>query len=175
MGNIIRRHASSEITPRHVPNEGTGFVNMSNGLTGVVLSILAMAMAEEAKTPQQQRLATWIACKDQSVLGMGTISFSLSEMPWELDTFEEDQAFMIRSCERAEAKSDWHRLDYEPREDWAIDRFQTLAKMTGHLLPSEFDGAGKPTALDPNPSGTKCDRHGAFLHDSGCIVCNKGT
>ena len=172
MGNIITRHAESKVTPRDVANDGTEFVNMSNGLTDVVISILAMAMAEEAATPQQQRLATWIACQDQNLLGMGTISFSLSQMPWKLNSFEEDRSFMVRSCERAVAKTDWDRLSYEPRENWAIDRFQTLAKMTGHLQPSEFGDAGKRPALDPNPLGAKCEQHGAFLHSSGCIVCN---
>ena len=89
-----------------------------------------------------------------------------------IDSFEEDQAFMVRSCERAAAKIEWHRLSNEPREDSALDRFQTLAKMTVHLQPSEFAGSEKPTALDPNLLGAKCEQHGAFLHSSGCIVCN---
>ena len=54
VGNIITRHANSEVTPRGAPNDATEFVNMSNGLTSVVISILAIAMAEGAETPRQQ-------------------------------------------------------------------------------------------------------------------------
>ena len=73
---------------------GCGLLQMSNGLTDVFLNVLILSGSALAKTVSEKRLIVWLAEKDQSRVGAGTVDFDLWEMPWDLNTFEEDRAFL---------------------------------------------------------------------------------
>ena len=59
----------NRITCERVP--GAVSIKMSNGLTSVVLGVLAMAGARRASTDWERKLVYWIADHDQALVGRG--------------------------------------------------------------------------------------------------------
>ena len=96
---------------------GCGLLQMSNGLTDVFLNVLILSGSALAKTVSEKRLIVWLAEKDQSRVGAGTVDFDLWEMPWDLNTFEEDRAFLLRVALGAKERLGWEKLNYRPNED----------------------------------------------------------
>ena len=84
MANIIGRN------PQSCSRE---CLQMSNGLTDVFVNVLVLSGSALAKTVSEKRLIVWLAEKDQSRVGAGTVDFDLWEMPWDSNTFEEDRGF----------------------------------------------------------------------------------
>lgn len=170
MANIIsgREEVDSSAEP-------PTFVQMSNGLTSVVIAVLAMATAAEATTPSQRMLAGAIASRDQSFLGGGVAGFSLCKLPWDRSTFEEDRDFLVRACARAAAGQDWSLLDYEPRHDWTTDRLVGIAALLEALEPTDVvDPPEWLWRLMCEVPVEMCETHHVFLHREGCVVCNDG-
>jgi hypothetical protein len=149
-------------------------VKMSNSMTYVFLSTLSMALSEVARTDREIRMAIWVASHDQSVLGDGWMDFDVADLPWSAATFDSDKAVVLSAVDLALAKFGWDRLGHEPREDWLLDclrGFRTLvaALEVRHLHPP--DGKPKWALLTPS-TVERCERHGAYQHAEGCIVCN---
>ncbi len=168
MGNLI--HAGGD------DGAGAGAVapvNMNNGLTSVVIGLMAMALTAEAETDTQRRLAVAVAARDQNLLGLGVVGFDVADLPWDESTFEIDQAFFLRSCDRAILGDDWHRLSYEPRREWVTQAVSGLVDLIESLTPDQL----RPQTdwpLMPDVVGEVCDTHQALMHTEGCVLCNDG-
>lgn len=65
-----------------------------------------------------REMTIWLAQQDQSIVGIGTVGFDIDEMPWTIDTFEEEKDFMLRMISNAIKGTGWGKLSYEPRKDW---------------------------------------------------------
>ncbi|MDE6728657.1 MAG: hypothetical protein K2J80_12080, partial [Oscillospiraceae bacterium] len=61
---------------------GEDSLKMSNGLTAVFIDVITLAGSRIAQTVDEKRLIVWLAEKDQSVVGIGTVGFDIREMPW---------------------------------------------------------------------------------------------
>lgn len=159
-------------------------ISMSNGLTAVFISVLALSGCPLAVTESQKRIMVRI-CEADQICGRGTVSFDVCSLPWEKETLSEDKAFMQRAAEGAKNRSGWERLDYEPNEEWLflnLDRFMRLIeRVTADDINDEeiknwFESPkwyGHPKAEDPIYNGfPKCEKHGVFLTLFGCVVCN---
>lgn len=92
MGNVIYLEGQPEHTA----------LSMSNGLTDTLISALLLSGSQLAKTDQEKRLIVWLAEKDQSAVGMGTVGFSVLDMPWDRNTFEQDRSFLRRTSRAGE-------------------------------------------------------------------------
>lgn len=154
-------------------------IGMSNGLTDVFINVLVLSGSNLARTAEEKRLIVWLAEKDQSKVGMGTVGFDLCDMPWNKETFEENRAFLLKVIEAAKNKAGWELLDYVPNEKLlfpCLDRFaQLISKIgTDNIKPEaleEWLKAANPS--DPVLAGfPKCPKHGALLSCFGCQICN---
>ena len=159
-------------------------IGMSNGMTAVFISILALSGTKLAATENQKRLMVRL-CEADQICGIGTVSFDVCSLPWERETLDEDKAFMLRVIEGAKNKSGWEKLDYEPSEERLfpnLDKFGRLIKRVTaddindekikkwYELPKWY---GHSKSEDPIYNGfPKCEKHGVFLTLFGCVVCN---
>lgn len=153
-------------------------MHMSNGMTSVFISVLALSGTELAVTGNQKRLMVRI-CEADQICGIGTVGFDVCSLPWERETLEEDKAFMLRVIEGAKNKAGWEKLDYEPSEERLfpfLDRFGRLIK---RVTADDIDDEeikkwyGYSKSDDPMYNGfPKCEKHGVFLTCLGCVVCN---
>lgn len=154
-------------------------ISMSNSLTSVFIDVLTLAGSRLAQTVDEKRLIVWLAEKDQSKVGIGTVGFDICEMPWNTENFEENKCFMLKVIEAAENRTDWEKLDYQPNEEhifWALKEFaelitQMMAKDVDEKAVREWlDGAeGDDPVLCGFP---KCPKHGVLKTLWGCLFCD---
>lgn len=148
------------------------YLNMSNGLTAVVIDTLCLAGGDLAREDYEKDLMVWLGQRDWTMFGLGCISFDVAEIIWDPMIFEQQKDFLIRVTEHAIVKTNWHLLDYSPREDWALQsiaRFRTMLTEfeVRHIQPDQI-----LPLLSPYPQYTRCPEHGVYLTISGCVVCN---
>ncbi len=149
-------------------------IQMQNGLTDVFMEVLAIAGSALAQTRSEQAFASWIASRDQAVLGLGAVGFDIAEMPWHVATFAEDRNFLIRAITAAESKVGWEKLGYEPKEDWLMPCLTRLRTLVSAFGPHNIGASG--TAIHSTFSESdlgRCEKHGIIMHAYGCPVCNR--
>ena len=147
---------------------------MQNGLTDVFMEVLAIAGSALAQTRSEQAFASWIASRDQAVLGLGAVGFDIAEMPWHVATFAEDRNFLIRAITAAESKVSWEKLGYEPKEDWLMPCLMRLRMLVSVFGSHDIRASG--TAIHSTFSESalsRCETHGIIMHADGCPVCNR--
>ncbi len=177
MGNIISFDGTISI------NDDS--LSMSNGLTDVLIDYLLISGSELAVSESEKRMIAFLAEKQQTIIGMGTVGFDIIEMPWQLDSFHKDKAFLLKVIDYARMlsfkKSVWDKLGYEPNQehiDYALSRFDTLIK---RMTENDIDNNNLQEWLadreqdDPVCCGyPKCPKHGVILSLFGCKLCNDG-
>lgn len=152
---------------------------MSNGLTDVFINVLVLSGSSIAKTDSEKRLIVWLAEKDQSRVGMGTVGFDICEMPWNRDTFEGDRDFLVKTIEGAENKSGWELLDYAPNEKMLFPCLSVFKELVQQISEKDihFEEGEKWLAEagknDPVICGFPlCEKHCTLLTVFGCQLCN---
>lgn len=154
-------------------------ISMSNGLTDVFINVLVLSGSRLAKNVDEKRLIVWLAEKDQSKVGMGTVGFDIREMPWSIDRFEENRSFLLEVIGRAKDKTDWSKLDYSPNEKLLFPVLNGFSEMLSRLSVKDVapDALSEWTA-DADPDDPilcgfpKCAKHGVLLSCFGCQICN---
>jgi hypothetical protein len=151
-------------------------MKMNNGLTQVVLAVLAMASTSEARTATDRRLALQLASRDQAILGHGTVGFALDELSWPADSqerFDSAKEFLLRSIDRARSGQDWVKLGYEPRRDRVESSLDQLADLVDQLdFGTVNTSAALPLEALVPESSTLCSQHHVYEHAAGCMICN---
>ena len=139
MGNVIYLEGQPEHTA----------LSMGNGLTDTLISALLLSGSQLAKTDHEKRLIVWLAEKDQSAVGMGTVGFSVLDMPWDRNTLEQNRSFLRRTVEQAKMRRGWDCL-----EAWLAEAAEN----------------------DPVRCGfPRCPKHHTLLTVFGCQICNHGS
>jgi hypothetical protein len=166
--------------PHHLDDKAES-LKMSNGLTSVFIEVLVISGSILAENNREKELIIWLAQRDQSVVGIGTVGFDIDEMPWTIESYAAERDFIIRTIAAATGGLGWERLDYEPREDWVIrclEQFRLLilafdkdsVNIDNYLEWSEIEeGDDSPTIPIGYP---KCAIHDVYLSCHGCILCN---
>lgn len=154
-------------------------ISMSNGLTDVFINVLMLSGSRLAETVDEKRLIVWLAERDQSKVGMGTVGFDIREMPWNINRFEESRRFMLETVVLAKNKTDWDKLDYAPNEELLFPVLNKFSDMLSKLAAKDIDPnaveewLSDATSDDPVFLGfPKCEKHGALLSCFGCQLCN---
>lgn len=154
-------------------------LKMGNGLTSVFIDVLTLAGSRLAQTVDEKRLIVWLAEKDQSIVGIGTVGFGIREMPWNTEHFEENKRFMLKVIEAAENRTDWDKLGYQPNEKLLFPELKKFAEMISRLavkyvLPNALgEWIMDADSDDPVICGfPKCEKHGILLTCFGCLFCN---
>lgn len=148
-------------------------IQMNNGLTDVFINVLVLSGSNIAQTIDQKRLIVWLAEKDQSKVGIGTVGFDICDMPWNVQTFDQDKNFLIKTVLGAKNRLLWECLDYRPNEEIL---FPCLDKFI--VLLSQMDKYNvQPQILqewlaEEGLTFQKCPKHHAFLTCFGCQICN---
>ncbi len=154
-------------------------ISISNGLTAVFIDVLILAGSRLAETDDEKRLIVWLAEKDQSKVGMGTVGFDIREMPWNIERFEESRRFMLKTVELACNKTDWDNLDYIPNEELLFPMLNKFSYMLSKLTAKDVDQNALAGWMadadldDPVKNGfPQCEKHSALLSCFGCHLCN---
>lgn len=156
-------------------------ISMSNGLTSVLIEVLVISGSIIAESNRERELIIWLAQRDQSVVGIGTVGFDIDEMPWTLDHFISEKEFLVRTITAATRGMGWDRLSYKPRKDWVIDKldhFKTMIDAFNRQFISmnHYFEWSKIDEDDENPTipygYPKCEKHLVYLSCHGCILCN---
>lgn len=154
-------------------------VHMSNSLTSVFISVLGLSGSAIATEDYQKDLILFLLEKDQSAVGIGTIYFDITEMPWIKEYFNLQKSFMLQVINRTKSKIDWHLLDYTPN-DMIIDSLDKFQNMFENLSIEDVDLEKINTwlldTLNKRKSWIqkypKCEKHGVFKTFYGCHICN---
>ncbi|MBE1442966.1 hypothetical protein [Paenibacillus sp. OAS669] len=156
-------------------------LHMSNGLTSVFLEMLVLSGSLMAVSNREKEFIIWLAQRDQSIVGIGTVGFSLEEMPWLIHDFNRMKLFMLKTIEGAINKTKWEVLDYEPNEEMVVrclHHFKELIKAfsVDHVLESHYWEWSELDDNDPIPAIPEghpmCPTHSIYLSCHGCLICN---
>lgn len=155
-------------------------LQMSNGLTDVFINVLVLSGSRIAVSDSEKRFVVWLAERDQSKVGGGTVGFEISEMPWNSDDFSECKAFLLNAVKFAEQRLGWEALDYPPNENMLFPALRKFAELitdfsAKYINPVGYDEwfAASSGEYDPMQKGyPKCEKHGVLLSCYGCQVCN---
>ena len=154
-------------------------ISMSNGQTDVLINVLVLSGSRLAETVDEKRLIVWLAEKDQSKVGMGTVGFDIGEMPWNADSLGESKAFLLNVIRGAENRLGWEKLDYLPNEELIFPVLKKLAELISVFSVEDITRGGLEEWLEaaeefePVRCGfPKCEKHGALISCFGCQICN---
>ena len=153
-------------------------LNMSNGGTSVFINVLCLSGGRLAQTQSQKRFMVFLAEKNQSVCGIGTVGFDIVDMPWDRDSFDEDKEFMLRVIEGARRKLGWETLGYEPNEEFVAQYLNMFQKVTERMTANDIiegtltEWLSQADETDPVKCGyPKCKKHDAYICVHVCQVC----
>jgi len=151
-------------------------VSISDTGTNVLLTVLVLAGSALAETDSQRRLIVWLA---EQKLNEGVCAgFSLSDMPWDAESFEADRQFMVRTADAASQKTGWQTLNYWPNAKALMPMLGWFRKGFVRLKAADIDPArlthwlSEQNEDDPVLNGfPRCKKHKAYLTWNGCIAC----
>ncbi len=149
-------------------------LRMNNGLTSVFIEVLALSASTLASTEREKQFAAWLASRDQTVYGIGAVGFDISDMPWTAQGFQVQKDFLLKVIQSSQSKEHWHQLGYQPgREDWILSSLEQFRLLITHFSADGImpEGVGRRTARMPD-AFVKCPKHGVYLHQDGCVICN---
>ena len=148
-------------------------LKMSNGLTAVFVDVLSLNAPQFATSDQQIDMAIWLASRDQTRSGIGTVGFDVREIPWRASSFEEDKAFILQTIDAAKAKEQWEQLDYHPNEEWIIQSLDKFRQLIEDFTVEFVSSENYQQWQENKPKETQtCPIHGVYHHWGGCVVCN---
>ncbi|MDE6671158.1 MAG: hypothetical protein K2K16_03080 [Ruminococcus sp.] len=154
-------------------------LKMSNILTDVLIDGLLVGGSELAKTESQRRLIVFLAEKQQSVVGLGTVGFDIIEMPWQTETFDTDKEFMLEVIKYISQENWWQNIGYIPSPEaieYVLNGFEILInKMTINDVDEDNlnEWISEADSNDPVYCGyPECPKHRIILSALGCKFCN---
>ena len=155
-------------------------LRMSNGLTHIFINTFAVAGSKLAKTEQEKKLVVFILEKNQYFVGMGNVGFDIGEMPWSLENFENEKAFVLSVLNGIRNKDGWETLGYPPREDWIFQCVDIFKQLIHNMTEDDIDFdevkqwheyADKESEDPVNQGFPLCPVHNVLLTIFGCQVC----
>ncbi|KQO18298.1 hypothetical protein [Paenibacillus sp. Leaf72] len=154
---------------------------MSNIFTSVFVDVIALSGSALAQTNREKEFVIWLAQRDQNIVGIGTVGFSLDELPWDPDDFSSNQQFLLRVVDGALARLGWSKLSYEPNLDYIKSTLERFGRMVSAFRPEDVDAThyedwslveeGDDWPTIP-PGYPQCGKHGIYLTCHGCVICN---
>ena len=117
--------------------------------------------------------------KDQSAVGIGTVSFDICEMPWNREHFKRQRQFMLQTVEGALNGLGQDTLDYKPDREIVDGKLREWMAFLERMTPDDIqteavrEWLDASDAADPMHNGyPKCPKHGIYLSLYGCMACN---
>lgn len=151
---------------------------MSNGLTSVFINTFGLSGSRLANTEDEIQLVTWVMEKNQTFMGLGTVSFNICEMPWEVPRFEEEKQFILSVLDGIKQRLGWETLGYQPNEQMLFDHIEKFCCLIQKTDISDINPYSKDewvkmtdTSLKDRSTQPKCEIHGTYLTCFGCEIC----
>ncbi len=170
MSNVIRLNDDSS---------KDDWLSMNNGTMDVFIDMLIVCGSALAKTDAEKKMIVWLAEKDQSIVGLGTVGFDIVEMPWTESNFDVEKMFMIKVVQVAESGYDWSKLGYSPNESIVIPFLKHFSELVEQMTVDKINEKEQEEWLescdkdDPVKCGfPRCEKHGILLSCFGCKICN---
>ena len=141
---------------------------LNNGMTSVLIDVLCFKGAQIAVTDWQKEMLVRLARHDAGIVGDGFTGFDLSDILFDINPAD-GAGFLSDICSQAEQEKLWTGLPYSPDLDLlhgVLFRFKGLCQLAGRYLPSSA------MPFQSRHPYTLCSRHGVYLHEEGCILCN---
>lgn len=145
-------------------------LELSNGATDVLVSVLILAGSDIANTPWEQELVTWISEHDQSVFGSGVVGFDIDQIAWRRPDFAAQKAFVLQMVDLALARRRWDALSYDP--PYAQDHLTKFRLLVDAYVITMIDEETDWEWRQPPESLTMCPKHQVFIHSNGCQICH---
>ncbi len=150
---------------------------LSNQQTDALLMPLVLAGTAIAANDWQKALITYLAWKDQSVFGIGTVGFAINDMPWTVENLEEEKRFMLEVAGAVKMKSGWKRLGFEFSQGNLQQLFSNVDKFASMVEALEAKDISQGQEVQERRQSSSinhglCDQHGTFKHEYGCLICH---
>lgn len=163
MSIVVAHGARSDLPP----------IQMSNGLTSVFVSVLALAASSLAQSGREREMAVWLASHDQGIFGRGAVDFDVCDYPWDRRTFDQDKSFLLSVIRAASSQHEWSKLGYSPRAEWVLECLSKFEHLVQIFFPDHMIPAEEQKWFGERPSKYElCPTHGVYLHSHGCVICN---
>lgn len=151
----------------------------SNGCMSVLMTVIGLSGSSLAQKDYEKNLIIWLMEKDQSYVGIGTVGFDITEMPWNRKHFDKQKHFMLHVLEGVMNKTGWSVLSYEPNTDIIFNKILRLREMFMQVTQEDIDFIEVGVWFYDTKCGKameqrylKCQKHGIYLSVFGCIACN---
>ena len=151
----------------------------SNGCLDVLLTVIGLSGSKIARSDCERNLIIWLMEKDQSMMGLGTVLFDITEMPWKKQCFEGQKLFMLQVLDRVKGKTGWETLDYDPNEEIIFDRINSLQDMFHLIQINDINEELTDQWLEDadickliGDGYHKCKKHGIYMSVWGCLACH---
>ena len=159
MANTISSQHSSEAS-----------VPLSNGAMSVLMSVLVLAGSQLAQSDWERRFVAWLARRDQSIFGLGMVSFDLADIPW-TEAWEAERAFALRVIDLAHTGHRFADLDYDaPFVKGQLESLRALVEGVNVAVVTASTGKVFEDADLPVP---RCELHDVIAHGYGCLLCGE--
>ncbi|WP_217592958.1 hypothetical protein [Cohnella sp. GbtcB17] len=158
-------------------------LSISNGATSVLFEVLALSGSDLAVTNREKEFIVWLNQWDQSIVGIGTVGFSISEMPWMKRDYNEAKRFLLSVIDSAINKHRWEDLNYTPNEEILLRILNHLRLLITNVQEefrdeSHYTEWSTTDELDEYPTipngFSRCSKHKILLSCHGCLLCNDG-
>ncbi|OBG85591.1 hypothetical protein A5699_23650 [Mycobacterium sp. E802] len=169
---------SNRITADHDP--AVADITLSNGVTSVFLSVLLLSGSDLARDDHQVATICWLADRDDSLVGLGTVGFDVSELGWTAAGFDAQKQFLLQVVDTAVHRHRWEVLSYQPDAASLIEYLTAFRSMIA-AFPADACGDGSSGAsvtADVRADRAQCPRHRVLLHNRSdddaecCLICN---
>lgn len=151
----------------------------SNGSMDVLLTTIGLSGSYLAEQWYEKDLIVWLMEKDQSVVGLGTVGFDISEMPWNKIYFAKQKAFLYKTLQCTKKCVGWDTLDYMPNKILLFEKIDVLQKMLTKMVLEDIDDEAIQQwydacdMIEPMKNGYPvCEKHGILLSAYGCMACH---
>jgi hypothetical protein len=147
-----------------------GFLQLSNGATSVLLSVLLLAGSDLARTRWEIDVVRFFAEKDQAIFGSGMVDFDLDELGWSAADFEAQKRFLLAVVDRALARHRWDALAYDP--SYVAADLAQLRSMVERFAIGPSDQCLQLELARAADPATRCAKHRVYMHVTGCLLCH---
>lgn len=145
-------------------------LGLSNGSMSVLMSVLVLAGSELARTEWEKRFVAWLARHDQSVFGLGMVSFDLADIPFTAE-WETERGFALRMTDLALEGFRFEDLDYDP--PFVKAQLATLRTLIKAIGPEVVATSATKVFEDADQPIERCELHDVYAHGYGCILCGE--
>lgn len=145
-------------------------IQLSNGSMSVLMSVLVLAGSQLAQSEWEQRLVAWLARRDQSIFGLGMVSFDLADIPW-TDAWDAEKAFALSVIDLALSGHRFPDLGYDP--PFVKDQLASLRALVAGVDAAVVSASAGVAFEDAGFPVPRCERHDVYAHGYGCILCGE--